>query len=207
MIADSEQQIIAADAPGGDSSLFGVDETPGIVSVLATYAGKARAWRRLADGTTQANNDAYNPWLLVPDLALLGDLPLERLVPSNRFPTLPHGRQAGYRELDGDGHYKYLVLARDFGVLERAILRSQNRDRLWDLRDNVYYRPPVEQYLVQTGRAYYKGMLWEDVRRMQFDLETTALNPHDGEIFMISVRDSSGWEQVLDATEHDGEGG
>jgi len=207
MITESEMLLTAADAPGGDSTLFGVDETPGIVSVLATYAGQARVWRRVNDGSTQAENDAFNPWLLVPDLALLGDLPVERLVPSDRFPTLPHGRQAGYRELDGDGHYKYLVLARNFAFLERAILRSQGRDRLWDLRDHVYYRPPVEQYLVQTGRAFYKGMLWEDVRRMQFDLETTSLNPLDGEIFMISMRDSSGWERVLDANEHGSEAG
>ncbi len=207
MITDRERHTSAADSPGGDSTLFGVDETPGIVSALAKYTGQARVWRRLADGTTQAEDDSFNPWLLIPDLALLGDLPLERLAPSNRFPTLSHGRQAGYRELDGDNHYRFLVLARDFTILERAILRSQGQDRLWDLRDHVYYRPPVEQYLVQTGRAFYKGLLWEDVRRMQFDLETTSLNPLDGEVFMISVRDSTGWQQALDAREHGGEAG
>jgi DNA polymerase elongation subunit (family B) len=201
----TENPSTVAEAPGGDPTLFGADPTGGIVSVTATYSGRARVWRRLEDGATTVSDETFSPWLLLPDLALLGDLRVETLPPQGGFPTLPAGVQAGAAELEGDGHYRYLVLAQDFALLERAILRARNAERLWDLREEVYYRPPVEQYLIQTGRTLYKGMLWADVRRMQFDLETTSLNPLDGEIFMVSLRDSSGWERVLDARELGGE--
>lgn len=183
-----------------DSLLFGADRTEGIVSVRAGYDGKARVWRRLADGTTDEKEEVFAPWLLVPDLSLLGSLlPSPLPTQPGSFPTLPADVQVGALELEGDAYFKYLVLARDFGRLEQAVLRSQGGDKLWDLREHVYYRPPVEQYLVATGRTYYKGMLWEDVRRLQFDLETTSLDPFNGEIFMISLRDSTGWETVLDS--------
>ncbi len=197
----------SAEAPGGDSTLFGADPATGIVSVVATHAGRARIWRRLEDGSTACEDETFSPWLLVPDLALLGDLPVERLPAQDGFPVLPRRVQAGALELEGDGYYKYLVLARDFAILERAILRTRKVDRLRDLREEVYYRPPVEQYLTQTGRTLYKGLLWEDVRRLQFDIETTSLNPLDGEIFMVSLRDSSGWERVMDSKECGGEAG
>src|SRR5699024_6511961 len=38
-----------------------------------------------------------------------------------------------------------------------------------------------------------------DLHRLQFDLETTALRPDEGRIFMAALRDSRGWETVLEA--------
>jgi len=37
---------------------------------------------------------------------------------------------------------------------------------------------PVEQYLIQTGKRLFKGFEdYDDLHRLQFDLETTGLNP------------------------------
>jgi DNA polymerase elongation subunit (family B) len=194
------EEPVSLNSPGGDAVLFGAAITRGIVSVRATSHGRARVWRRLPDGSTALEEETFSPWLLLPDLEALGGLKVERLPSQGEgFPRLPEGVGVGAVELEGDAHYRWLALARDFETLRRAALESSGRERLWDLRDRVYYRPPVEQYLVATGHTYYKGMLWEDVRRLQFDLETTSLSPRDGEIFMVSLRDSSGWELALDA--------
>ncbi len=200
----SQQALL--DAPAHDPVLFGGDGTTGIVSVLATYRGSARLWCRLPSGATVLEEDTYSPWLLLPDLGPIERLPLTRLERTGPgMPELPEGADVGVLELEGDGYYKWLAMARDFDILQGEILRQEGSERLRDLRERVYYRPPVEQYLTQTGRTYYKGMLWEDVRRLQFDLETTSLDPHDGEIFMISLRDSTGWEALLDAPQCGGE--
>jgi hypothetical protein len=41
----------------------------------------------------------------------------------------------------------------------------------------VLVLPPEEQYLVATGRTYFRGLAFDDLHRLQFDLETTGLDP------------------------------
>jgi len=52
---------------------------------------------------------------------------------------------------------------------------------------------PIEQFLTLTGRTFFRDMAFEDLRRLQFDLETTGLDEERDRIFMISMRDNSGW--------------
>src|SRR5207244_13263097 len=42
-------------------------------------------------------------------------------------------------------------------------------------------------------------MVYDDLHRLQFDLETTALDPHRGRIFMVSMRDNRGLAMTIDA--------
>jgi DNA polymerase I len=112
-----------------------------------------------------------------------------------------------YRVLDGqDGSYRYLLSARDGRMLERALLdgASQRLNRriasLSALGDTYYRVGPVEQYLMSTGRVYFRGMTYHDLHRLQFDLETTSLDPARGRIFLVAVRDNQGFEQVLEAS-------
>ena len=138
-----------------DTVLFGADGTTGIVSVRATPFGRARVWRRLADGSTIAQDEPYTPWLLLPDLKPLEALSPELLPREGAgFPVLPDRVDVGVLELEGDGYYRYIVLARDFETLQRAVLNAEGAERLWDLREQVYYRLPVVHYLVVTGRSY-----------------------------------------------------
>jgi DNA polymerase elongation subunit (family B) len=50
-----------------------------------------------------------------------------------------------------------------------------------------------------TGRVYFRGLTYENIHRLQFDLETTALDPHRGRIFMVAIRDSLGFATTLEA--------
>jgi DNA polymerase elongation subunit (family B) len=49
-----------------------------------------------------------------------------------------------------------------------------------------------------SGRTYYGGMAFSDVRRLQFDLETSGLSSTQDTIFMVSIRDSTGFQTVID---------
>jgi DNA polymerase elongation subunit (family B) len=58
---------------------------------------------------------------------------------------------------------------------------------------------PEEQYLVSTGRTYFRDLSFDQLHRMQFDLETTGLDPEHDRIFMVAVRDQSGATELLEA--------
>jgi DNA polymerase elongation subunit (family B) len=63
--------------------------------------------------------------------------------------------------------------------------------------------PPEEQYLVATGRNYFRDLAFADLRRAQIDLETTGLDPNRDRVFLIAARDPDG---VARALESEGEG-
>ncbi len=114
--------------------------------------------------------------------------------------------------LDGaDGTYRYLISARDGRFLERELLKGATRrlgrqlKGLGELSESYYQVGPVEQYLMQTGRVYFLGLTFEDLHRLQFDLETTSLDPHRGRIFLIALRDSCGFATTLEAPSPDDE--
>src|SRR6266566_6966462 len=190
-------------ARSNDEWVFGWDPLPGIVSVWASRDGRALVWRREGEHVLCVK-DTFRPWLFavtLDDLAHLG----QALIAS------PTGSRAdtsliSYRVLDGpDGSYRYLLTARDGRFLERALLSGASRrlghrvSSLSELSDTYYQVGPVEQYLMLTGRVYFLGLNYEDLHRLQFDLETTSLDPHRGRIFLISISDSRGFATTLEA--------
>src|SRR3954462_6125629 len=153
----------------------GWDSTPGIVSVWAEWDGRAIVWRRLpATGRLVREDERFRPWAVLDSLAPLGP-------PAGHF---------SYRVLDGPGELRYLVHADDGRRLRG--LRDLGKDRILIL-------PPEEQYLVATGRNYFRDLSFDDLHRLQFDLETTGLNPHRDRIFLIAVRYPSGATETLEA--------
>jgi DNA polymerase I len=186
--------------------LFGWDPTPGIVSVWAQRDGHAIIWQREGERVTRTETRFY-PWLFASTLDDLTHLGADRLI--NGVPGSGHGNGATiwYRELDGPSDaYRYFIAARDWRTLERTIVSGAARrlDRpiksLNELEDSYYRVGPVEQYLMYSGRVYFRGLNYEDLHRLQFDLETTALDPHRGRIFLISIRDNRGLATILEAS-------
>ena len=94
------------------------------------------------------------------------------------------------RELTGTGELRFVVRANDMRAL-RAAASTLDESALLVL-------PPEEQYLVASGRNYFRDLAWDDVRRMQFDLETTGLDPEVDRIFLIAVRDPTGEVTLLE---------
>jgi DNA polymerase elongation subunit (family B) len=185
-----------------DAWLFGWDATAGIVSIWADRSGRALIWQR--DGATvRCTEERFRPWLFaasLDDLAHLGRPLVAETEPG------PASASFSYRELDGPpDSYRYVLSAHDGRTLERAILRgaSQQPGRavksLYDLENQYYWLGPVEQYLMVTGRVYFRGLAYPDLHRLQFDLETTSLNPQRGRIFLAAVRDTRGLATILEA--------
>jgi DNA polymerase I len=154
--------------------LSGWDPTPGIVSVWAEADGRASVWRR-AGGRLIRDDVRFRPWLV---LAHASD-----------------AAGATFRELAGEGELRFLARADDFTALTQLVLRNASKrlghavTHLRELGDDALALPPDEQYLVATGRAYFRDLAFDDLHRMQIDLETTGLDPQRDRIFLIAVRD------------------
>jgi len=154
-----------------DEWLWGWDPTPGIVSVWADAGGRAIVWRRLGGGLVREEH-GFRPWVLL-------DRPVE-------------AEGVLCEELAGAGELRYLASAADGRTLARAgPFRELGKA-------SALVLPPEEQYLVASGRTYFHGLQFHDLRRMQFDLETTGLDPERDRIFLIAVRHPSGAAETLE---------
>lgn len=184
-----------------DEWVWGWDSTPGIVSVWADIDGRAVVWRRIPNTRKLVREETrFRPWLVLDrldDVRHLGDRLGSEACPEALIT---------YRELAGPGSLRYLVSAQDGRALMSAVLQGAScrlGRRLSHLRDlgkeAVLALAPEEQYLVATGRTYFRDLSFDDLCRLQFDLETTGLNPDRDRIFMIAVRYPSGATDTLES--------
>lgn len=197
--------------------LCGWDETPGIVAVHAPRPGQARVWRRTAPDALVVEDEHLPGWFLVRDRALVAALH-PRLIPWERWcqlgarAVLEPGIHVVRLEGGDEDALRYLVLADadSYAEAEAALLDTWNEHAgddgdplarsLDDLRADgaVLAWPAEDQYLLLSGRTFYHGLEYDDLRRVQFDLETTGLDERRDRIFMISLSDSTGWRTCLD---------
>ena len=185
-----------------DEWLWGWDPTPGIVSIWAEDDGRASVWRRDPNtGELTKEVERFRPWILLDrldDLLHLGDALCEGENASARI---------SYRELDGPGALRYLASADNYKTLINAILLGARQrlgrriEHIKDLGTEAVLSLPVdEQYLVATGRNYFRDLSFDQLRRLQFDLETTGLFPEHDRIFMVSVRHPDGRTEALEVS-------
>ena len=183
-----------------DEWLWGWDPTPRIVSVWADPSGRAFVWRRLTNPDRLVREEEhFRPWLLLDHLDDLKHL-------GSRVGPEGAGTPVTYRELEGPGALRYLVSAGDGRELRAAVLHGASRrlgqplESLRDLgKDCILALAPEEQYLVSSGRTYFRDLAFDELRRFQFDLETTGLVAERHRIFMIAVRDPEGTIEILEA--------
>ncbi|MGV3708889.1 MAG: DNA polymerase domain-containing protein [Gemmatimonas sp.] len=181
--------------------LWGWDPTPGIVSVWADGNGVATVWRRNphTDELTQ-ETERFRPWMLVESIE-----PLLHLGSALSEDASTDAR-VHFRLLRGDGALRYHVSAASVDDITSALIRGesvrQQREyrHIRDLDAGSYLLlPPEEQYLVATGRNYFRDLSFDQLHRLQFDLETTGLDAERDRIFMIAVRLHDGSLRTLEA--------
>lgn len=166
-----------SDARHLEAALYGADPTARIVAIeVDTRDGSATVLTREKGGEGTASETVpFHPWVVLRERRDLPDV-------------------AEYRELAGAGGYMhYTVFGTWRGYQEaRRILNDERRDFL-------AYGSAVKQFLIGTGRTLFKGMAFPDIRRMQVDIETTALSPaaEGAAIFLIAASDNRGREAVL----------
>lgn len=183
---------MAAPDPAHDPALYGHDPTERIVGLhpVATEHGEAmRVYRRLGPEEVVAEDAPFYPFFFLADPTLLRGFPRERF---------------RHRRLAGEGAFRHLVVFPD-RTAYRDALRHVEHDG-GRRSEHVYVPgPPEQQYLMQSGRTLFKGMAFEDLYRMQIDLEVYASqggfpDPHRPEdrIIIVSMSDSRGWTRLLD---------
>ncbi len=161
-----------------DQVLFGADPSE---KVVAVETGERETTLFVRDGEqTVTRTVPFVPWLATD--------------------TERHFAGAETTPLEGDG-YKFLVR---FPQGWRSYQEAKRT-----LRDEhagvCQYGSAIKQFLVASGITLFKNMAFDDLRRMQVDIETTTLDPAlpEARIFMVAVSDNRGFSDVLIGDEAD----
>lgn len=176
-------------------ALFGRDPTARIVAVhpVETDGGaRMKLYRRTEEDELVTEEDAFYPFLFLSDVRLLKGFGRDRF----RF-----------QELSGPNYYRYLAVFESWNAHWQAYRHVRDRAGGEDgsVPDEVYLVPsPSQQYLMQTGRTLFKEMGFEELHRMQLDIEvfTSEEFPHadraEDRIIAVGLSDNRGWERVID---------
>ena len=171
--------------------LFGEDPTPGIVAVESVSSNTMRLFLRQS-GQLAQRDEIFTPFMLIEEARLLQDFKepyrVEPLASSNAF--------------------KFLVLFEHWGVLEKArdhLRKITGTSASSPVAPYLYLADPVHQYLLLSGKTFFKGMAFKDLHRLAIDIETGCApgfefsNPHREEdrILSIALMDNRGYAEVL----------
>ena len=111
--------------------------------------------------------------------------------------TVPERMKNGYRVLfqakQSMTYSKFMDFFKEGGM---PIYPNQ-RDKNYGRKDYMAVSP-VEQFMIYTGKRQFKGYDdYDDLVRMQWDLETEGLDPEKDAISQIGVRTNKGFEKVI----------
>lgn len=114
--------------------------------------------------------------------------------------TIPQRMENGYRLIFfAKIPMKYNDFMDFFKKGGRPIYPNQ-KDRNYGLKEYIAVSP-VEQYMIQTGRRLFKGYDdYDDLLRMEWDLETEGLDPQINAISQIGIRTNKGYEKIITIT-------
>lgn len=178
--------------------LYGHNNDQRIVAVQQLNDSTMRLYFRDDDGV-RSSDDRFFPFFFLAEKQYLAGF----------------SRKHWVKKLEGDGFYQYLCAFEEWTTLWDAIryvLDRHNRTAITKVEgyadlDILYlFSDPVTQYLLQCGRTLFKGMTFDDVYRLQLDIETytspryhfsNANRPGD-RIILIALSDNRGWEHLID---------
>ncbi|QXD14627.1 DNA polymerase [Rhodocaloribacter litoris] len=177
-----------------DIALFGKDATPRIVDVqplLDGDAARVRVYRRSPDGRhIETETAPFFPFFFLSDITLLNGFPRERF----RF-----------QRLAGDNFFRFLVVFSSWTAYWDAVRHVERRTERRESRPEALYLVgnPAQQYLMQTGRTCFKEMTFDDLHRLQLDIEVytehgfpLAERPGDA-VVIVALSDNRGWRRLL----------
>jgi DNA polymerase I len=147
--------------------LFGSDPTIRIVAIELGETGMVKVYRREKDGSIAVDLESFHPFVWCDsDVADL-NIDAEKLAGDLRY---------GWRI--SVNSWKELIALRNG-------LKSAGRS-FFALSD------PVQHYLTDTGRTLFKGLAFEELRRLQ--LEVLSL---DEQLISVALSDNTGWEELI----------
>ena len=162
-----------------NTMLFGADSTSGIVAIALGETGTVNVYRRKKDGSTVADVEPFHPFVWCDSDVV--DLGIET------------------EKLEGDLKYGWLVTVDSWKEL--ITLRNGLRNAG---RDFFAFSDPVQHYLTATGRTLFKGLPFEELKRMQLEVlpwaDAVAGGGDSGRgdhIMSVALSDNTGWEELI----------
>jgi DNA polymerase elongation subunit (family B) len=183
--------------PLPDTALFGKDPTPRIVDVHPQADGVSGAQavmrvyhRSETDDRVFETDVPFYPFFFLSDVELLRGFPHARF----RF-----------RKLAGDNYYRFLVAFGSWSAYWDAVRHVERATESRERRPEELYlvNNPAQQYLMQTGRTCFKDMAFDDLHRLQLDIEAYAGSgfpnaAHAGDrVIIVALSDNRGWRRLL----------
>ncbi|UZJ37637.1 DNA polymerase domain-containing protein [Prosthecochloris sp. SCSIO W1103] len=186
--------------------LFGKDIEERIVGIHQLADNRIRLYIRDKNGVKSRDEEFY------PFFFLSEDTLLEGFTPANN-------EKFWLIKLQGDNFYRFLAIFKTQQNYRNALdhIASKSKQSSQEENDsgvsnNLTYNrgDAVTQYLLQTGKTLFKGMMFEDLYRIQLDIETyykpekstsTKVSIGSDPIIIISLCDNKGWEQVIHTKE------
>ena len=155
--------------------LFGSDPTPCIVAIELGETGSVKIYRREKDGSTTTDTEPFHPFVWCDSDVTDLNIDAEKLAGDLRY---------GWR-ISVDSWKELIAL--------RNGLKNAGRS-FFALSD------PVQHYLTHTGRTLFKGLAFEELRRLQLEvLSVTGIDDpgQDDHLMSIALSDNTGWEELL----------
>jgi len=149
------------------------------------------------EGKIQHEDVEFFPFFFLSDPTLLQDFP----------------KQFWLKVLSGDLYYKHIAAFSRWGDMWEAVHHALNtynkyaatKAAHYNELDSILLRPdPVYQFLAQSGITLFKGMEFEDLHRMQIDVQrvprSAASDPksQNERILRIVLSDTTGWYDSIE---------
>lgn len=144
-------------------------------------------------------SDVYKPFLWCKDLSNMnlykGDKSTVRKKMKQygiSFKELELPKNAHTRIING---YRYIIYSdKSFNSIKKFFEEGGINIYGQETRKLFQIIKPEEQYLIQTGKRLFKGFEdYNDLHRLQFDIETRGINPETDLIFSIGIKDNKGF--------------
>ena len=182
--------------------LFGKDDEERIVGIHQLSDSKVRLYFR-ADNSITHRDEEFFPFFFLSENALLEGF---RPVNEEKFWLI---------KLQGGNFYRFLAIFKSQQNYRNALdhVASKSRPSSEDENDSGYSNnltysrgDAVTQYLLQTGKTLFKGMMFEELYRIQVDIETyykpekntrSKVSIGSDPIIIVSLCDNRGWEHII----------
>lgn len=138
--------------------------------------------------TMQAKMRSYGIWV-------------KKLLINDDNSTVPNERlESGYKFLFYATHRmsytRFLQFFREAGV--PIYERQKKNEQAVEQTKEYLSVSPVEQYMIQTGKRLFKGYEnYNELLRLEFDLETQGLNPQIHRIEQIGIHTNKGFDTII----------
>src|SRR2546429_1993715 len=152
--------------------LFGADSTPRIVAIELGETGTVKVYRREKGGSTVADVEPFHPFVWADSDVV--DLGIES------------------EKLQSDLKYGWLITVDSWKELIALRNGLKNAGR-----DFFAFTDPIQHYLTSTGRALFKDLAFEALKRMQIEVLFITAGGDSDHVMSIALSDNTGRQELI----------